>query len=356
MSANMTSSLALTLNTIPLRMSPIVMPIFLVFGSGGNILNAMIFLQKTLRSSSCSMYMISAYLLYTLILCFAMSTTLYSLYHQDPLTYSEPYCKLRQYLISSIFTMARCCVGMACVDRYAISSQNVNIRTFGRQHIARRVIALIIIIWLILPVHLIIFNTIQNGKCIMSGLYPYFFAAYAIIIAAIIPPSMMITFTILAAKNIRQIRRRVRPGTVDTTTTENTGIRLKQYDYQLLKMLTVDVTIYCISAVPSPMYYIYAAVTLKSTKTAEQLAWQSFFNYLAYQFVLYIAASTSFYTNILVSKAFRAELRLFLNRYLLRRRHVIHTHCHNNNNNTNHAIRLGTITVRNGARSTKTQK
>jgi hypothetical protein len=192
-----------------------------------------------------------------------------------------------------------------------------------------------------------------NGKCIMPGLYPYFLAAYAIIIAAIIPPSMMITFTILAAKNIRQIRRRVHPGIVDTTTTKNTSVRLKQYDYQLVKMLVVDVTIYCILIIPSPMYYIYAAVTLKSSKTAEQLAWQSFSNYLTYQFLLYVSVSTSFYTNILVSKAFRVELRLFLNRYLLRRSRPIPSH--SNNNNPNLPMRLRTITTKDDVRPAKAQ-
>ncbi len=304
-------------------MSAIVMPILLVFGSGGNILNALVFLQKTFRSTSCSMYMLAGYLLHTLILYWGMLTTLYSLDHTNPLTYSEPYCKIRQYLISAVFTMARCCVGMACFDRFAVSSPNINIRTFGRSHIARYVIFIIIIIWLILPVHLIIFKTIQNGQCVMPGLYPYFFAAYTIIITTIIPPSMMITFTILAVKNIRRIRQRVQPlpvgqsniTNVNTRTNRSINVRLKQCDYQLLKMLSVDVTIYCISAIPSPIYYLYAAITLKSIKSAEQVAWQNFFYYLAYQFLIYVAASTSLYTNLLVSKAFRNEFRAFLKRY-----------------------------------------
>jgi hypothetical protein len=304
-------------------MSTIAMPILLVFGSGGNILNAMIFLQKPFRSNSCSMYMIAAYLLHTLVLCWAMSTTLFSLGHRDPLTYSEPYCKIRQYIISAIFTMARCCVGMACVDRFAISSPNANIRAFGRPRIARYVILIIIIIWLILPVHLIIFNTIQTGRCLMPGLYPYFFAAYVIIVVTIIPPSMMITFSILAVKNIRRMRQHFHPQPIAQNNIANlhtainrrrVGVRLKRYDYQLLKMLCVDVAIYCISAIPSPIYYIYAAITLKSIKSAEQVAWQNFFYFLAYQFLLYIAASTSLYTNLLVSKAFRDEFRLFFNR------------------------------------------
>jgi len=337
MSNSTTPPLVLTLATIQLRMSFIIAPILLVFGSGGNILNTLVFLQKTLRSSSCSMYMIAAYILYTVVLCFALSTTFYALTHTDPLTYSEPYCKIRQYLISAIFTMARCCVGMACVDRYAISSQNVNIRAFGRPRVARYVIAFIIVMLFIAASHLIIFNTIQNGKCVMPGFYPYFYTAYAIVVAAIVPPSMMVTFTILAAKNIRQLRRRVQPVRFDRNHNANVniGVHLKKNDYQLLKMLMVDITIYCISATPTPIYYVYAAITLKSPKTPEQVAWQTFFNYLAYQVVLYTAASTSFYTNLLVSKAFRNEFRLFLNRYNPNRGELIQNSSTNRvNNNT----------------------
>ena len=325
------SSLVLTLTAIQFRMSTIVMPILLIFGSGGNILNAMIFLQKTFRSNSCSIYMIAGYLLHTLVLCWAMSTNLYSLYNRDPLTYNESYCKIRQYSISAIFTMARLCVGMACVDRFAISSQNANIRAFGRPRTARSVIIIIIVICLIAPIHLLIFNTIQNGRCLMPGLYPYFFATYAIIIAAVIPPSIMVTFSILAAKNIQHIRQRIQPLPVSPNPVSETNrvinrnarVHLRRYDYQLLKMLLVDVTIYCISAVPSPIYYIYAAVTLKLTKTPEQVAWQNFLNYLAYQVLLYIAASTSLYTNLWVSKVFRNEFKLFINRFIFTRRERI---------------------------------
>jgi hypothetical protein len=312
-------------------MSTIVMPILLVFGSGGNILNALVFLQKSFRSNSCSMYMIAKYLLHTLVLCWAMSTSLYSLGQRDPLTYSEPYCKIRQYLVSAIFTMARYCLGMACVDRFAITSPNANIRAFVRPRIARNVISVIIIIWLILPVHLIIINTIQNGRCLMPGLYPYFFAVYAIIAAAIIPPIIMITFSILAAKNIRRTRQRVQPlpvntnniTNINTTTNGSTHVRLKQYDYELLKMLWIDVIIYCISVIPIPIYDIYAAITLKSTKTEEQVAWQNFFTYLTYQFLLYIAASTSLYTNLLVSKGFRKGFQSFLNHYIFKRNQLL---------------------------------
>jgi hypothetical protein len=353
MSNSTTAPLVSTLATIQHRMPFIIAPILLVFGSGGNILNTLIFLQKPLRSSSCSMYMMAAYLLYTSVLCFYMSTTLYALTHTDPLTYSEPFCKIRQYLIASILGMARCCVGMACVDRYAISSQNVHTRAFGRPRIARYAITIIIVIWLILPIHLVIFNTIKNGQCLMPGFYPYFFDVYTIITAAIIPPSMMITFSILAAKNIRQLRRRIQPLHVDRNhiTNVNTSIHLKQHDYQLLKMLIIDVTVYCISVAPSPIYYTYAAITLKATKSAEQVAWQNFFYYVVAQF-LYIAASTSFYTNLLVSKPFRKEFRSFLNRYILNRRQLI---ANSSTNKINNIIQGGPVTIRIGPRSAVVQ-
>jgi hypothetical protein len=190
----------------------------------------------------------------------------------------------------------------------------------------------------------------------MPGYYSYFYAAYAIVGAAIIPPGMMVTFTILAAKNIRQLRRRVQPAHVDRNhntnvnipTNANTGVHLKQHDYQLLKMLMVDITIYCSSAVPAPIYYVYAAITLKSPKTPEQVAWQTFFNFFTYQVLLYTAASTSFYTNFLVSKAFRNELRLFLSRYFPNKRPLIMNSSTNKvNNNT---IPGGLATVKSDVR------
>jgi len=294
--------------------------------------------------------MIAAYFLYGLALGFGVSTTLYALNHKDPLTYSEPYCKIRQYILSAVITMARCCVGMACVDRYAISSQNVNIRAFGRPRVARYVIAIIIVMWFILASHLVVFNTIQNGKCVMPADFSYFYTAYSIVVAAIIPPTMMITFTVLAAKNIRQLRRRAQPVRFDRNHNANVniGVHLKKNDYQLLKMLMVDITIYCITGTATPIYYVYAAITLKSPKTPEQVAWQTFFNFLTYQCLLYTVASTSFYTNLLVSKAFRNEFRLFVNRYIPNRRPLVMNSSTNRvNNNT---IPGGLATAKSDAR------
>jgi hypothetical protein len=118
-------------------------------------------------------------------------------------------------------------------------------------------------------------------------------------------------------------------------------------------MLMVDITIYCISATPTPIYYVYAAITLKSPKTPEQVAWQTFFNYLAYQVVLYTAASTSFYTNLLVSKAFRNGFRLFLNRYIPNKKQIIMDSSTNKvNNNT---IPGGLATVKSDPRAAVVQ-
>lgn len=198
----------------------------------------------------------------------------------------------------------------------------------------------------------------------MPGLYPYFFAAYAIIVAAIIPPSMMITFSVLAAKNIRQIRQRVQPlssgqnntTNVKTAANGNTNARLKKQDYQLMKLLWVDVTIYCISAIPSPIYYIYAAITLTSTKTAEQTAWQNFFNYLAYQFLLYIAASTSLYTNLIVSKAVRDEFQSFFKRYIFKQGEPTIDSSSNNRNHQYTRPGPATVTVRTNQKPTAVQQ
>ena len=69
-------------------------------------------------------------------------------------------------------------------------------------------------------------------------------------------------------------------------------------------------------------------------KSAESTAWQNFFSYLAYQFLLYIAASTSLYTNLLVSKAFRNEFRLFLHKYTFLKK-CIGTNLATRNSNNN---------------------
>ncbi|UJR20133.1 hypothetical protein I4U23_023265 [Adineta vaga] len=305
------------------------MPLLLIFGTGGNMINCGVFLQKNLRSNSCSIYIIASSISHTILLIWAMSTNLYSFRNKDPLTYLITYCKIRPYLISFLFMISRTYIVMACIDRYALCSPYVHIRAFSRIQIAFRLIPIVILVWLFLPIHLLIFNTIEQDRCIMPGLYSILYAVYVVLCGGILPPFSMITFGLLAYRNLHLMRQRILPVNAD----ERRQIRIKRIDYQIMKMLFVEVVIYCVSTLPFSISTVYAAVTVNVIKSTEQAAVDNFLAFLAGSVLQYVNASTAMYSNLLTSAAFRHELEKLI-------KHCIRLDCKVNNAKYNRPNRL----------------
>jgi hypothetical protein len=226
------STLSASLSDIQKRITLYGMPFMLLFGSGGNLINCAIFLQKNLRSNSCSIYLITSSLAHTLVLTWGMTTSLYALNNQDPLTYSIGFCKIRLYFVSSLFMISRSCVVLACIDRYALCSANASIRKFCRRQLAFQLIASIILIWFLLPIHIIIFSHIEVNHCIMPGIYSLLYGIYTVICAGVLPPSFMITFSLLAYFNLRKMHERIAPISIGNSPAR----RLKKTDYQIMQV------------------------------------------------------------------------------------------------------------------------
>ncbi|CAF0883071.1 unnamed protein product [Adineta ricciae] len=302
-----TSRLSSTLVNIQGYMTLYGMPLVLFFGASGNMINCGVFLQKNLRSNSCSIYFIASSISHTILLIWAMSTNMYSVTNKDPLAYSTIYCKIRPYLISSLFMISRTYIVLACADRYALCSPDVRIRAFSRSQNAFRLIPLVILIWIFLPIHIAIFNTIEGNQCIMPGIYRILYAVYAIICAGILPPFSMVTFGLLAYRNLRYMRRRIQPANSD----QRRQTRIKRTDFQIMKMLSVEVMIYCASTLPFPINTVYAAATVNVIKSKDRAAVDAFLSFLAGSILQYMNASTAMYSNLITSAAFRNELKKF---------------------------------------------
>src|SRR5579871_282881 len=96
---------------------------------------------------------------------FASGTALYGLDHVDPTTTILAFCKIRLYIIQSTAMMYRWCFTIACIDRYALSSANARLRNFATVYIAHRVVIVIILIWIVLPVHILIVYNLKENIC-----------------------------------------------------------------------------------------------------------------------------------------------------------------------------------------------
>jgi hypothetical protein len=101
---------------------------------------------------------------------------------------------------------------MACIDRWISSSANARFRRFSSVTMARRIAIIIFGIWLILPIHTLIFSNITppgNIACSITNagvaLYHRF---YTIIMGGALPSVITFIFSLFLWKNLQQRRQR----------------------------------------------------------------------------------------------------------------------------------------------------
>jgi hypothetical protein len=282
-----------------------ILVICLILGIIGSLFNLIIFGQKKLRSNSCSVYFIATSIFNLLvILCDITPILLISYLPNEPALNSSIFCKTRSYITHSFLMMSRSSVALACIDRFALCSRNVHIRRLNQRHIAIILVIIISILWLIIPIHMIVYNNIQipDGRCGASGIYLIIFSAYIAIVTSI-PLAIMIIFSFWAIQSLQYTRTRVHP---------NTPRRIAKRDVQLMTILISEVVVYFLSTVWFPIYTIYLAITVNTSKTTSRLAIEGFMRYLILSFLVFLNSCSIFYVHLLASKVFRQECKQFI--------------------------------------------
>ncbi|CAF1016961.1 unnamed protein product [Rotaria sp. Silwood1] len=253
-------------------------------------------------------------------LCLGCGSLLYTLNNPDPNTTIRAFCKARIYIMQSSFMMTRWMITIACIDRYALSSRNARLRRFAQVHIARRVVILIICIWLILPIHTIVFYEIRPGAGVCAIVYnraaALYHSIYTIITGGILPPTIMITSILLIRRNLA-VKRDLREQQINVsnfTTQQTAHTRIQRTrDQNALAMLFIQVTVYCFVQAPQLLYTLYAAIVSNvPDKSPDRLAIERFSFFFA-ELCVYLFPVTAFYLYILVSRSFRAELFSIVN-------------------------------------------
>ncbi|CAF3904313.1 unnamed protein product [Rotaria sordida] len=236
----------------------------------------------------------------------AIVLLVYALDHPDPIGSSLILCRIRGYIIHTCSMCFRYTLMFLCADRYALCNFHVNIRALSRPQIAYRSIGFITIFWIIISVHLLIWESIENGRCGVYGIYGQIFGFYVLIFTGIIPISVMIIFGILLTKALRQVRTRIQP--------LNGYNRLNARDMKLIKLVLTEVIIYILCTLTYPLMTIYMTVTNSTTlnKTIQRKQIESFINFITMSLLLYLNYNTTFYVHFLTSKAYRNEVKQFL--------------------------------------------
>ncbi|CAF1280224.1 unnamed protein product [Adineta steineri] len=291
-------------------------PILMLIGTISCILNLIIFTQKNLRKNPCSLYFIGYNLAnFLYIYSSLLSLTLGVGYNIDPSAYNLIICRLRLYTVILFNCLSPFYMILASIDRILITSPNALTRKRSNRRLAYICILVGTCFWMVFHSHaLIATNIIQLAPnyflCYFSpGVY-FVFVSYYSIMKEIVALLLLTIFGLWSIKNIRSMRRvRAAPDiSLSGTAVGDNAYSTSSKDRQLVLMLLMDITIYGLFSFMYAIFLMYQQITQNAIKNAEQIEMESIIQYLCL-FGIGIPFCTGCYTNLIVSKTFRHEVK-----------------------------------------------
>ncbi|CAF1379580.1 unnamed protein product [Adineta ricciae] len=272
----------------------------LIFGTFGNIVNICIFTCSKFRSVSCSWYFLIGTFENFIALYIGCLTRFLSTFNINPTTplSASLYCKFRSYFTyGSLSTSIWLIIG-ACIDRWASSSSNVQIRSISTIKMAKRILHLIYS-----PI-LYSYNgsyQLPSSDCItLTPIWQLYISAGFFLTYSFLPCCLMLIFGLMTIENVRTSRRRI----AQIQNTRKTSI-------QMAFMLFMQVICSIIISLPISLQSMYNVLTRNDYKSIEQQQLENFLNTLFVTFT-FMNSAISFYIFTLTGKIFRKELKKFL--------------------------------------------
>ena len=226
------------------------------------------------------------------------------------------------YLTLLFGTLTPTILILASIDRLLISSQNIDTRLYSSKRLGYFSISISAFFWTIYNIHALVKVDIQQ-------IYPgYFtctydlsriylnFVTYSLAAIHLVFFLLMIILCLFAFKNVRRIR----------AVTHRMRIRQARFmtrkDFQLLRCLFLQDILFIGFGMLLIIYYIYYAVTKDQLRSMLE---QGIINFLSkfFTFLYAIPFSANFFVFILVSKAFRYEVKRALYRMIGKQFHPI---------------------------------
>jgi len=252
-------------------------------------------------------------------LCFYLSILiglLASGYDIDPSATNLVFCRFRYYIALLLACLESSYIILASIDRILITSPNAGIRKLSTRRLITISMISIAVFWMVFHIHALIFTEIlQFGPnyfvCYYQpGAYTTFMTYYALVINGVLPPLLMAIFGFWTVKNVRGVLRTKPHSRAMNAAAIVVGRQytLQSKDHQLIRMLIVDIVTFVICKCPSSFFLMYQQITQYVEKSAEQQSIEQSILMLTL-FCYYIENAISCYTNILVSKTFRTELK-----------------------------------------------
>jgi hypothetical protein len=303
----------------------------IVLGTMGAVINQILFFcRKPLRTTSCSLYFRALSINDLLVLyIYVLLQWFVDQYGFDPTKSYNWYCKMKQFLNVSLYTLSPYFVVLACFDRLCTSSTNVRLRRIASIRVASYLIPCMVIFifaaYFYVPVWYELVVTSTSSSCIIvSPIYNKIFAIVLVLLLAVIPPVLMVILCSVTFILLRQQRRRVMPVN---------QVRLRQRDNQILKMLFIYVLSHLMCTIPFGVILVIVVFELPSPSPLHILLFRLFV------LLFNVSFSTSFYIYTLGTPFYRHELcsliivikkrflRMIGKNHIDQRRHTVDNTC-----------------------------
>ncbi|CAF1018814.1 unnamed protein product [Adineta steineri] len=284
-------------------------PVFF-FGLIGNCLNILMFLSKNLfPSSPCQLYFLTASISSLIAIIIPLSLRILIGLQYDLTKTNLFLCKSRQYLGHVSILTSLTCVSLATIDRYLISCREVRFRQMSKISIARILCILTIVFWSLhgLPIVIMVNiypaaanQTVCVNRSIIYGYYLNYFII--LILYNILPLAIFILFGLLTWRNMHKIQRR----RIEPQQQQQRLPTTQRQEYQLTKMLLLQISSISISTIPYAINTLYNTITSQIQKDSLRTAQENLSTTVT-NFLFYLNFAVSFYIYLISSKTLRKK-------------------------------------------------
>jgi hypothetical protein len=285
-----------------------------ILGNIGNLLSILIFLKKSWRKYVCVLYFLVCLVLNQIYLNSYILGFIFISGFNINVQYSNVIlCKLFYYIPFLIVILFPNILILASIDRLLISSQNVDTRLYSSKRLAYFSISISTSFWMIFNFHLLIKVNLQEISpsvfvCFYDSSKIYFdFIYYSLLIINVLFWFIMVILCVFTFKNVRRIRIIPRQ--------QRIPIRLmKRKDFQLLRCLFTQNIIYILVQICPNVLNVYRTATKLQTRTPLEQTINAFLNDL-FVFITYISHWSNFFIFLIISKAFRHEIKRMIYKF-----------------------------------------
>ncbi len=295
-------------------------PTLICIGTVSCILSLIVFSQKNLRKNPCTMYLLAFNIINLILLYSSLLPASLSLgYGISPSWYNLGYCRCYLYMAILVDVLSPSYLILASIDRMLVTSPYTETRRRSTRRLAYISIIGVTLFWILFHSHILFLANItqvapNSFSCYyQSGVELVFISYYSLVIKAFLFPILLIIFALLVVRNIRKVRRVASVPALTATGTRmrndlSTITTSRSRDRQLFLMLFIDIIVYIIFSFMLSAVHVNEQITQYNVKSPVQTQFGLFLRFVAI-FINYISTCIGCYTNFLISKTFRIEIK-----------------------------------------------